>query len=343
MQAFESGQPASIAFRVHNLAGEMRWVESTLTPFPAEDGERHVLVVSRDVTDPRRMERELRESRERFQLITENAYDMIVEYDSEFRSSTRTTACARCSGSRRVRARLPARFRLRSRPSRRPRARHRDARARARRRRGVRRRHLSDPARRRKLVLDRRHDPDVSGGNGSDTVVVIARDVSARVEAEQRVRESERRYRELVENAPLGIFVVQGVDVVFANPARAAIYGVHCPDGLAGRTMFDLLDADTIEIVAQAMARGRRRAAAQLRDPSHGDRRVGKTLARRGQRDPLQRPTRLSVRRARRDRARALASAIRSTCPCSSRRRASSKASACSRAGSRTTSTTCSP
>ena len=84
-QAFESGSAGSIAFRVRNLAGELRWVESTLTPFPAEDGERHVLVVSRDVTEGRRMERQLRESRERFQLIAENAYDMIVEYDSQWR------------------------------------------------------------------------------------------------------------------------------------------------------------------------------------------------------------------------------------------------------------------
>src|SRR5262245_32317375 len=85
VQAFESGNASSIGFRVRNLTGELRWVESTLTPFSAADGERHVLVVSRDVTDLRQIERQLHESRERFQMIAENAYDMIVEYDSTWR------------------------------------------------------------------------------------------------------------------------------------------------------------------------------------------------------------------------------------------------------------------
>src|SRR5262245_40441905 len=84
-RAFETGIASSISFRVHNLTGEQRWIDSTLTPFPAEDGERHVLVVSRDVTDARQMARELAESQERFRLIAENANDMITEFDHQWR------------------------------------------------------------------------------------------------------------------------------------------------------------------------------------------------------------------------------------------------------------------
>src|SRR5439155_435604 len=78
-------EPERVTFRVIDLAGATRWIESTITPFPAEDGERHVLVVSRDVSQARELEHRLRESRERFQLIAENAYDMIVEYDSDWK------------------------------------------------------------------------------------------------------------------------------------------------------------------------------------------------------------------------------------------------------------------
>jgi PAS domain S-box-containing protein len=255
VQAFASGNASSISFRVHNLAGELRWVESTLTPFTAADGERHVLVVSRDVTDSRRIERQLRESRERFQVIAENAYDMIVEYDSEWKlryANDRARAVFGI-GQSDFESRLDSRFDW-IHPDNRDRIKANfelvstgevdvvDATYRS--------RHANgswcwiDATLRKYVAAD-----------GEPHFVVIARDVSARVEAEQRLRESERSYRELVENAPMGIFVVQGVDVVFANPAAAHIFGVHGPEGLSGKTMFDLLDPDTIEIVAHAMAR----------------------------------------------------------------------------------------
>ena len=80
------------------------------------------------------------------------------------------------------------------------------------------------------MVLDRRDAARPSrSATGARNFLIIARDVTARVEAEQRVRESERRYRELVENAPMGIFVVQDDRIVFANAAAAALHGVGEP------------------------------------------------------------------------------------------------------------------
>src|SRR6185503_6357620 len=78
--------------------------------------------------------------------------------------------------------------------------------------------------------------------DGRRNFVIIARDVSARVEAEQRVRESERRYRELVENAPMGIFVVQNNRIVFANAAAAALHGSASPAALCGTNLLDWLN-----------------------------------------------------------------------------------------------------
>jgi PAS domain S-box-containing protein len=255
IHAFESGNASSISFRVHNLTGELRWVESTLTPFAAADGERHVLVVSRDVTEGRRIERELRESRERFQVIAENAYDMIVEYDSEWKlryANDRAHAVfgiAEPDFASRLdtnfdyvhpdnRARIKANFQL------------------------VNSGELD--------VVDatyrtRRADGSwcwidatlrkYTAADGEPHFLVIARDVTARVAAEQGLRESERRYRELVEHAPLGIFVVQDGNVVFANATAAAIYGAGSPEDLCARGMSALLDARTAQDVASGLAR----------------------------------------------------------------------------------------
>jgi PAS domain S-box-containing protein len=258
--AFETGDASSISFRVHNLTGELRWVESTLTPFPAEDGERHVLIVSRDVTEPRQMARQLRESRERFQVIAENAYDMIVEYGSDWKLRYANERAAAVFGIGEIdfQSRLDTNFDFV----------HPDNRARI----------ESNFERLSTGELDvvdatyrsRRAEDDESwrwidatlrrytGVDGETHFLVIARDVTERVEAEQRVRESERRYRELVENAPLGIFVVQDNRVVFANAAAAALHGAARPAALCGTDVYEWLNEADLRTVVDSVARSSR-------------------------------------------------------------------------------------
>jgi len=255
VQAFESGNAGSLSFRVHNLAGELRWVESTLTPFTAADGERHVLVVSRDVTDGRRTARQLRESRERFQVIAENAYDMIVEYDSEWTLRYANDRAHAVFGISEIdftsrldtdfgyihpenRARIKANFERVSSGE----VDVVDATYRTRRADGS--WCWIDATLRKYLGVD-----------GDPHFLVIARDVTGRVEAEQRVRESERRYRELVENAPMGIFVVQNDRIVFANAAAAALYGAASPAALCGTNLREWLDEADMRAVIDSMAR----------------------------------------------------------------------------------------
>ena len=56
-QALRAGEPSRISFRVHNLTGETALGRVDADAVPAEDGERHVLIVSRDVTEARQIER----------------------------------------------------------------------------------------------------------------------------------------------------------------------------------------------------------------------------------------------------------------------------------------------
>ncbi|OYD84707.1 hypothetical protein CHT98_09675 [Azospirillum brasilense] len=75
---------------------------------------------------------------------------------------------------------------------------------------------------------NRLDDPDVRG------IVLNARDVTDRVEAEQRLRASEARYQTLARSAPVGIFQTdRDGGIVFANPRFAAITGLS-PDALPG-------------------------------------------------------------------------------------------------------------
>jgi len=227
--AFREGLSRRFDFRVVDPDTALRWVEVTVTPFESEDGERHVLVVSRDVTRERTTELALRASRERFQLIAENAYDMIAEYDESGRA---------CYANGRVRAVLGF-----------DRDRLRESRSLV---------HPDDSGRVDEVVAEVRSGRRdsafatyrVSRADGSwcwvdvnfssvqregeRRMLVIARDVSERMEAQQQLRESEARYRELVERAPVGILVVQQARIAYANAAAAAICGAAGPEALCG-------------------------------------------------------------------------------------------------------------
>ena len=64
-----------------------------------------------------------------------------------------------------------------------------------------------------------------------------SRDVTARVLADQACRESEVRYRELVERAPDAIIVHVQDKIVFANAAAARLFGARDPAELLGRDL----------------------------------------------------------------------------------------------------------
>ncbi|TMA33580.1 MAG: PAS domain S-box protein [Deltaproteobacteria bacterium] len=257
-EVYRRGEPERVTFRVIDLAGATRWIESTITPFPAEDGERHVLVVSRDVSQARELEHRLRESRERFQLIAENAYDMIVEYDSDWKlryANDRAHAVFGI-GQSDFESRLDTDFGW-VHPDNRNRIKANfervtsgeldvvDATYRSRRADGS--WCWIDATLRRYLAAD-----------GEPHFLAIARDVTERFEAEQRVRDSERRYRELVENAPLGIFVVQDNRIVFANAAAAALHGSASPAALCGTNLSEWLNEADVRAVIESVARSSR-------------------------------------------------------------------------------------
>jgi len=76
-----------------------------------------------------------------------------------------------------------------------------------------------------------------------------------RKQAQAAVRDSEERYRRLVELAPDGFFVhVDGV-FVFANSAGARLLGARTPDELLGRPILDFVHPDFRGVVASRVRR----------------------------------------------------------------------------------------
>jgi len=91
---------------------------------------------------------------------------------------------------------------------------------------------------------------------GEDCIISIIHDVTARKLAQQALRESEERYRTLVDNAPVGIVVHAAGAMRFVNSRMAEIVRVSAPASLPGRNVMEFLHP-----VSQDLAAGRIRKA----------------------------------------------------------------------------------
>ncbi|HDR15267.1 MAG TPA: PAS domain S-box protein [Desulfobacteraceae bacterium] len=74
------------------------------------------------------------------------------------------------------------------------------------------------------------------------------RDITKRKQAEEALRESEEKYRTLIENANEAIFVAQDGRLVFVNPITALMIG-YCPEELSARPFVELIHPEDREMV----------------------------------------------------------------------------------------------
>jgi diguanylate cyclase (GGDEF)-like protein/PAS domain S-box-containing protein len=93
-------------------------------------------------------------------------------------------------------------------------------------------------------------------------------DVTERRRSVEALKESEERYRALVETAPDAVYAHEGGVIVLANRQAAALFGAGHPEALVGRPVFELVDEASLPLArartAALAAPGARAELAEL-------------------------------------------------------------------------------
>jgi PAS domain S-box-containing protein len=95
---------------------------------------------------------------------------------------------------------------------------------------------------------------------------VIAHDITARKKTEEALRESEERYRELVQSSPEAVIVHRDGQFLYANPAALRLYGAASLDQLQTKTVLALIPADEQANIALRMKKGKAGDKLSLRE-----------------------------------------------------------------------------
>lgn len=95
-------------------------------------------------------------------------------------------------------------------------------------------------------------------------VAGISREITDRKATEQALRESEERYRRLVELSPEAIVVDRNGELIYANPAGAKLLGVASSEKLLGRSLLEFIHPEDVVGFKERLERVREEGAVSV-------------------------------------------------------------------------------
>ena len=90
----------------------------------------------------------------------------------------------------------------------------------------------------------------------TDKVIIVGRDITERRRAEQVLMEAEEKFRTIVEQSLVGVYLLQDGRFIHVNPKFAQIFGYDASEMMASLTMKDLIaERDAREVMGEIEAR----------------------------------------------------------------------------------------
>ncbi len=80
-------------------------------------------------------------------------------------------------------------------------------------------------------------------------------DISAQKKIEESLRESEERFRTLIESAPVSVLLIQNGRYIYGNPASARLLGFESPSAFIGMNALDTIAPESLELARGRMSR----------------------------------------------------------------------------------------
>ncbi|PKM63768.1 MAG: hypothetical protein CVU96_06215 [Firmicutes bacterium HGW-Firmicutes-20] len=91
--------------------------------------------------------------------------------------------------------------------------------------------------------------------NGQNGAMVIARDISSKLDAMRALKRSESNFRSVVKNVPIPIFIHQNGRFAFMNPAALTFFGASLDDDLINMPLTRFVPDQDVEDIIQNMNR----------------------------------------------------------------------------------------
>jgi PAS domain S-box-containing protein len=231
------GQRQELDVEQRAPSGEMMWIQATGTRTTVAN-QPAVLVTLRDITQRKRIEMQLRESEERYRLLMESMPDAVLVYRDRLVVYA-NAATATMLGLPSVQPLIGRNVVELAHPSERALIEQKID--------ELQRHGTTQPA---EVVISVDEHGNARWAEsravliqfeGAPAVQVIMSEVTQRKRTEQALRESEERYRALIEESPDGILVHDQQRILLANDAMARMHGFDAVEQMVGRSVMDIV------------------------------------------------------------------------------------------------------
>jgi len=241
--------------------GRVAWNLTSVSLIRNPEGEPgHFVCLHQDVTERKEAEEALRESEERYRAVMEQSMESIWLFDPDSKEILESNAAFQeLLGYTAEELRGMTVYDLV------PRGRE-DIDENIRRNILQRARDISERKYRRKddSLVDVETTVTVIPYEGREVLCAVARDVTERKKAEEELKESEERYRQLVEKSPETIAILSEGKIVFMNAAGTELAGMDDPEELTGKPYLDFVHPDFRETVRTRVERALEGEPAEL-------------------------------------------------------------------------------